>query len=108
MHDTTNETHITHLFKPIEQQAPADIAPARHRHALVQVLHQRVLCVKGERLDHARDVRRLGRVQDREECLEGQIVQEQEPIEVFDRCSMSPRDVGEEYCVKIEAAIFSG
>lgn len=60
-----------YLLMPAQQYAPADITPARHRHPLVQVLHQRVLCIERERLDHACDIRRFGRVQDREEGLEG-------------------------------------
>ena len=55
---------------PPEEHAPADVAPAGHRHTLVEVLHQRVLCVQREALDHARDLRRLRRVQDREQRLE--------------------------------------
>lgn len=59
---------------PPEQYAPADVAPPGHTHPLVNVLHQRVLFVLGERSEDGGDVRRLGGVEDGNDDLEGKVL----------------------------------
>ena len=54
---------------PTKQHTPAYISPTRHCHALVKILHQRILCIHRETLDDIRYFCRLGAVEDGEESL---------------------------------------
>ena len=62
------------LFVPAQEYAAAEIAPAGHAHSFVQVLHQRVVLVCGERFDDGWDVCRFRAVEDGDEGLEVQIL----------------------------------
>jgi len=57
---------VTHLFVPTKQDAAADIPPPRHAHTLVEILHESILCVRRECLDHTSDLSRFRCVQDRQ------------------------------------------
>lgn len=59
---------------PPEQDAPAHVAPPRHPHPLVDVLHQRVLLVLGERSEDSRDVCRLGAVEHGHDGLQREVL----------------------------------
>ena len=63
-----------HLFVPPEQHAPADVAPTGHTHPLVDVFHQRVVFVLGERSQHGGDVCRFGAVEDGDDDLECEVL----------------------------------
>ena len=62
------------LFVPAQEHAAAEIAPAGHAHAFVQVFHQRVVLVCRERFDDGRDVGRFRAVEDGDEGLEVQVL----------------------------------
>ena len=55
-----------HLLVPAEKDAARDLAGAGHRHALVEILHERVVRLRGQRLDEVGDVCRFSGVEDKE------------------------------------------
>ena len=59
---------------PTEEHAAAEIAPARHAHSLVQILHQRVLLIDGKRFDDGEYVCRFSAVEDGDEGLQVEIL----------------------------------
>jgi len=73
-HDTPRPGDLCQLFVPPEQHAPADVAPTGHTHPLVDVFHQRVVFVLGERSQHGGDVCRFGAVEDGDDDLECEVL----------------------------------
>ena len=59
---------------PPKQHAPADVPPPRHTHPLVDILHQRVLFVLGERSEDGGDVRCFGAIEYGDDGLKGEVL----------------------------------
>jgi hypothetical protein len=70
----------THLLVPAEEDASRNLAPAGHSHALIQVLHKRVLLVRRQAANDPRDLGRLRAVQNRDEVLESEILECKEQV----------------------------
>lgn len=50
----------TDLLVPTQKNATADIPPSWQAHAFIQILHEGVLCILGDRLDDCGDLSGLG------------------------------------------------